>query len=234
MKKVFLILISILLVFTTIIKKNERNIEKDDKKREDVTTPISEGIPKTDENRESKEEKETETKNKQEEIISQKIELNDIPVEHEEKTQEQPKQKKEPVSESNKNNSNSTKTETKTKTESTKNDSEKKEVKNVVEEKKKIESGTVDSSGNEVKEEPKKTIVKEPWEQLGISKEDYENKPLYSWMRVDYNVSNCGSVNNCEALCMSDSEELSYTENVSCIQVYSHSGKYLGEMLKRN
>ena len=53
-------------------------------------------------------------------------------------------------------------------------------------------------------------------------------------MRVDYNVSNCGSVNNCEALCMSDSEELSYTENVSCIQVYSHSGKYLGEMLKRN
>ena len=84
------------------------------------------------------------------------------------------------------------------------------------------------------KEESKKTIVKEPWEQLGISKEDYENKPLYSWMRVDYNVSNCGSVNNCEALCMNDSEELSYTENVSCIQVYSHSGKYLGEMLKRN
>ena len=35
----------------------------------------------------------------------------------------------------------------------------KKEVKNVVEEKKEIESGTVDSSGNEVKEEPKKTIV---------------------------------------------------------------------------
>lgn len=230
MKKVFIILISILLAITIIKEYNERNIEKDDKKRENVTTPISEEISKTDENRESKEEKETE--NKQEEIISQKIELNDIPVEHEEKTPEQPKQKKEPISESNKNNSNSTKTETKTK--STKNDSEKKEVKNVVEEKKEIESGTVDSSGNEVKEEPKKTIVKEPWEQLGISKEDYENKPLYSWMRVDYNVSNCGSVNNCEALCMSDSEELSYTENVSCIQVYSHSGKYLGEMLKRN
>ena len=232
MKKVFIILISILLAFTIIKKNNERNIEKDDKKRENVTTPISEEISKTDENRESKEEKETE--NKQEEIISQKIELNDIPVEHEEKIQEQSKQKKEPISESNKNNSNSTKTEIKTKTESTKNDSEKKEVKNVVEEKKEIESGTVDSSGNEVKEEPKKTIVKEPWEQLGISKEDYENKPLYSWMRVDYNVSNCGSVNNYEALCMNDSEELSYTENVSCIQVYSHSGKYLGEMLKRN
>ena len=36
MKKVFIILISILLVFAIIINLKERNIEKDDKKREDV------------------------------------------------------------------------------------------------------------------------------------------------------------------------------------------------------
>ena len=93
----------------------------------------------------------------------------------------------------------------------------------------------VDIAGDEV-EIPNqvKTVVKEPWEKLGISKEEYENKPMYSWMRVDYSVSSCGSVQNCESQCMTDSEELSYTENVSCIEVYSHSGKYLGEMLKRN
>ena len=98
---------------------------------------------------------------------------------------------------------------------------------------KKEESGVVDSSGNAVKEEQVKTVVKQPWEQIGISEYDWYHKPVYSWMRIDYDVSNCGSKANCEALCMSDAEELAFTENVSCIQVYSHSGAYLGEMLKK-
>ena len=98
---------------------------------------------------------------------------------------------------------------------------------------KKEESGVVDSSGNAVKEEQVKTVVKQPWEQIGISEYDWYHKPVYNWMRIDYDVSSCGSKANCEALCMSDAEELAFTENVSCIQVYSHSGAYLGEMLKK-
>ena len=98
---------------------------------------------------------------------------------------------------------------------------------------KKEESGVVDSSGNAVKEEQVKTVVKQPWEQIGISEYDWYHRPVYDWMRIDYNISKCGSKSSCESLCMNDAEELAFTENVSCIQVYSHSGEYLGEMLKR-
>ena len=66
-------------------------------------------------------------------------------------------------------------------------------------------------------------IEKTPWEKLNISEYDWYHKPVHNWMRVDYNVSNCNTVSNCEALCMKDAEELAYTENVSCIQVYSYS-----------
>lgn len=230
MKKVFLILISILLVFTIIIKKNERNIEENDKKREIITKTNCEENQKTNEDIEREETKED--KEESTEIVDKK---NDEEI----KNTETPTVPKETIVEVHQDipkNKKSTKNVQKTqKKEEKKTDTVIHESNNVDNNhQKEIESGTVDSSGNEVKEEPKKIIVKEPWEQLGISKEDYENKPLYSWMRVDYNVSNCGSVNNCESLCMNDSEELSYTENVSCIQVYSHSGKYLGEMLKRN
>lgn len=96
------------------------------------------------------------------------------------------------------------------------------------------DSGVVDQNGTAVQEEKIVVIKNEPWEQAGVSEYDWYHKPVYSWMRVDYPISSCGSVSNCESLCMKDAEELSYTENVSCIQVHTYSGKYLGEMLKRD
>ena len=96
------------------------------------------------------------------------------------------------------------------------------------------ESGMIDPNGNIVEEEKSIVIISNPWEQLGISEFDWYHKPVYSWMRVDYDVSNCNSISNCERLCMNDAEELAYIENVSCIQVHTYSGNYLGEMLKRN
>lgn len=96
------------------------------------------------------------------------------------------------------------------------------------------ESGVIDQNGNVHQEEKVIVIEKTPWERLNISEYDWYHKPVHNWMRVDYNASNCNTVSNCEALCMKDAEELVYTENVSCIQVYSYSGNYLGEMLKRD
>ncbi len=96
------------------------------------------------------------------------------------------------------------------------------------------ESGVVDQNGNNKEEEKVIVIKKQPWEELGVSEYDWYHKPVHYWMRVDYNVSSCSSVSNCESLCIKDAEELAYTENVSCIQVYTYSGSYLGEMLKRD
>lgn len=225
MKKVFIFLISILLVFTIIISLKERNIEKDDKKSK-VTTTINKEVEKTDENQ--KREEVEETKKERTDVVDEKMEVVENTEPKKDNVLEQKTQKRESTTETKKTTSNQDKNNNESKT----NIKESTPVKE--EPKKEVENGTVDSNGNNIKEEQVKTVVKEPWEKLGISKEDYENKPQYSWMRVDYNVTNCRSVNNCEAICMSDSEELSYTENVSCIEVYSHSGKYLGEMLKRN
>ncbi len=95
------------------------------------------------------------------------------------------------------------------------------------------ESGVVDSNGNILPEEHTVVVDNKPWEKAGVSEYDWYHKPVHSWMRVDYSVHTCGSISNCESLCMNDAEELSYTENVSCIQVYTYSGSYLGEMLQR-
>ena len=69
-------------------------------------------------------------------------------------------------------------------------------------------------------------VKKKPWEEAGVSEYDWYHKPVYNWMRVDYPVSNCGSVSSCESQCMKDAEELAFTENVSCIQVHTFSGSY--------
>ena len=98
----------------------------------------------------------------------------------------------------------------------------------------KEESGVVDSNGNNQPVEKNYVVDKTPWEKAGVSEYDWYHKPVHTWMRVDYSVHTCGSVSNCESLCMNDAEELAYTENVSCIQVYTYSGSYLGEMLKRD
>ena len=98
----------------------------------------------------------------------------------------------------------------------------------------KVESGVVDSNGNNQPIEKNYVVDKTPWEKAGVLEYDWYHKPVHSWMKVDYSVHTCGSISNCESLCMNDAEELAYTENVSCIQVYTYSGSYLGEMLKRD
>lgn len=95
------------------------------------------------------------------------------------------------------------------------------------------ESGVIAPNNTSKPTENSVTVEDKPWDLLGITKDDYYNKPVYNWARVDYPVSSCGSVSNCESLCMKDAEELAFTENVSCIQIYTYSGKYLGEMLSR-
>ena len=94
--------------------------------------------------------------------------------------------------------------------------------------------GIVDSSGNNKPIENVTTIDDEPWVKAGVSKDDYFTKPVYPWATIDYEVSKCKSLEECEALCMKDAEKLAFTEDVSCIQIYSYSGKYLGEMLQKH
>lgn len=94
--------------------------------------------------------------------------------------------------------------------------------------------GVVDPEGNNKTIDTVKSIDSEPWVKAGVSKDDYYNKPVYSWARIDYPVSQCKSLKECESLCMKDAEPLSYTENVSCIEIYTYSGTYLGEMLKKH
>ena len=77
-------------------------------------------------------------------------------------------------------------------------------------------------------------VDNEPWVKTGVSKEDYYTKPVNSWMRVDYQIGTCGSISSCESICLEKAKELSFTENLSCVQVYTYSGDYLGEMLKKN
>lgn len=96
------------------------------------------------------------------------------------------------------------------------------------------DSGMVDANGENKPIEKTQTIDEEPWVKAGVSKEDYYSKPVYSWARIDYSISECKTIENCENLCMEDAKELAFTENVSCIQIFTYSGDYLGEMLKRD
>ncbi len=172
---------------------------------------------------------ETKEKIEKEQIVQEdsKEEINEEKIESKEEVKNNNNSSKKETTKSNKNN---TKTETKTETI---NNQKAEQPKQDPPKNNNQESGAVDSNGNEVKEEKAIVVNKTPWESLGISEYDYYHKPVYSWMRVDYPVSSCGSVTNCESQCMNGAEELSYTENVSCIQIYSYSGSYLGEMLKR-
>lgn len=47
-------------------------------------------------------------------------------------------------------------------------------------------NGTV-SSGGTVKQEEKPVVVqKQPWEELGLTEDQYKNQPMYSWEEVDF------------------------------------------------
>ena len=81
-----------------------------------------------------------------------------------------------------------------------------------------------------VVEEPKtKEEVKkiQPWEELGLSEDEYYNKPIMSWQKVTHaNMDACKK----EGQETVDDESNDFI-NFWCYEVYSPSEKFLGAML---
>ena len=46
--------------------------------------------------------------------------------------------------------------------------------------------GTENSSGNTKQEEKPAVGQKQPWEELGLTEDQYKNQPMYSWEEVDF------------------------------------------------
>ena len=80
----------------------------------------------------------------------------------------------------------------------------------------------------ELKQEEKKEMT--AWEELGMSEDDYYNKPAWSWAKVDFAIEKYGSQENCFNACIKYGEESGM--GFSCSTINSTSGRYLGEMIK--
>lgn len=98
---------------------------------------------------------------------------------------------------------------------------------------------------NVVVEEPKKEVIEEkknepikeekhPWDDLGISENDYYNKPMWSWMKIDFDINSYGTQAATENACREYGNKKAEEEGLgfSCTNVLSYSGKYLGEYIK--
>ncbi len=101
----------------------------------------------------------------------------------------------------------------------------------------KVSDNTIKESSTKenvkVVEEPKQTTSKTAWEELGMSEEDYYNKPMWSWARIDFSINEYKTENKTKEACESKGDE--YFEQglgYSCTSIYSNAGTYLGEMLK--
>lgn len=96
-------------------------------------------------------------------------------------------------------------------------------------------NGKSESSPIEKPKEPTQEIPEEkpkennPWDDLGISENDYYNKPMWSWARVDFSIDKFGSQDECFKACTQAGEDSGM--GYSCSSINSYSGKYLGEML---
>ena len=68
---------------------------------------------------------------------------------------------------------------------------------------------------------------------MGITEDEYYNKPMWSWARIDYSINEYKTYEKTREACMKKGEEL-FQEGYgySCTSINSYSGKYLGEMLK--
>lgn len=77
------------------------------------------------------------------------------------------------------------------------------------------------------KEDSKPVVTKQPWEELGLSENEYYNKPIMKWQKVTHpNMDAC----KIEGQNTIDDESNEYS-NFWCYEVYSPSGKFLGAML---
>ena len=109
------------------------------------------------------------------------------------------------------------------------------------EETKKKENSINNNSNTEVKEEEKvqnntkdeTNEIQKAWDELGITEDEYYNKPMWSWARIDYSINEYKTYEKTREACMKKGEEL-FQEGYgySCTSINSYSGKYLGEMLK--
>lgn len=81
------------------------------------------------------------------------------------------------------------------------------------------------SESSEKETEPVVDI--QPWEELGLSEEEYYNQPIMKWQKVTH--SNMDACKN-EGQNTIDDENNEYI-NFWCYEVYSPSGKFLGVML---
>lgn len=105
-----------------------------------------------------------------------------------------------------------------------------------------IEDKKISSSSNNKEEQANTKVIskteeknnnnnipkeQEIWEKLGMTKEQYYNKPMYSWERIDY-----ASMESC--LNYGDNYEpyLEGKELYNCRDVLSPSGKWLGVMFE--
>lgn len=75
----------------------------------------------------------------------------------------------------------------------------------------------------------------EPWEQLGLTENQYYNEPIWSWARVDYHIDNYSNREETKNACEQESMRLMNEENIAsgCTEINSYSGRYLGEMLTK-
>lgn len=114
---------------------------------------------------------------------------------------------------------------------------EQKEVKNDTQ----IEEKTEENKPTQSKQKQvEKSVIKEPkqeeqkemtaWEELGMTEDEYYNKPAWSWARVDFPVEKYGSEEACFNACIKYGEESEM--GFSCSTINSASGRYLGEMIK--
>ena len=101
-----------------------------------------------------------------------------------------------------------------------------------------------DKKETHVKEEKKEEVIVDKvvidevkemtiWEELGITKSDYYNKPMWSWARVDFSIKDYKTYEKTREACIAKGEE--YFEQglgYSCTSINSYSGDYLGEMIK--
>lgn len=109
------------------------------------------------------------------------------------------------------------------------------------EETKKKENSINNNSNTEVKEKEKvqnntedeTNEIQKAWDELGITEDEYYNKPMWSWARIDYSINEYKTYEKTREACMKKGEEL-FQEGFgySCTSINSYSGKYLGEMLK--
>lgn len=106
---------------------------------------------------------------------------------------------------------------------------------NVVKEKE-VENNSKQVKNNSTQVENSSTSKVEkqtPWDELGITENDYYNKPIWSWARIDYSIKEYKTQELAQKACIEDGNNmLDEILSFSCTSINSYSGDYLGEMLR--